>query len=115
MGKRIGIDTYEDMLAHAKLTFANGLINGKGIGDIVSDIMYAASAYGADEAERSQHFMASVDETDFQELIRENVFTTVERLFAGTRLASLVAQVVLAGAAFGFQTVRPRKASTGAP
>lgn len=109
MPNRTDIDTYEKMISVGQAIMADGLIQGKGFASIISEIMHLAAAYGADEANRTSHFMASVAETDFDELKASLVLRSTEQLFEGTKLRAIIQQTVLAAAAFGFQGQRQRE------
>lgn len=110
MTQRTDIDTFEKLADASRSIMANGLIQGKAFGAIIIEIMHLASAYGADEAARSPHFFASVQETDFEELKADQVLRMTQMLFETGKLDQIIQQTLLAAAAFGFQSQR-RKAA----
>lgn len=106
MGIRTSIENYEDLLAAGRLAFIDGIIQGEPLAKTVSGIIGMASAFGGDEAERSDHFFARVDYTTSDDLKRASVEATVEALFSGKTPSNTVGILCRMGAAFGFQITK---------
>lgn len=109
MGNRIDIATYEDLEKTARGTFLDGIITGQKLADTVGSILMTASAWGGDEADRAKYFPASIDAPSYDDLKREAVGFVVDNMFK-TSLDTLIRQLVLMGAAFGFQNVKAKQA-----
>jgi hypothetical protein len=109
MGTRIAIISYDDLEKTARGTFLDGIISGQKLADTVGSILMLASAWGGDEAERSKYFAASVDAPSYDDLKREALGWVVDHMFK-SGLDTMIRQLVLMGAAFGFQNVKAKQA-----
>lgn len=96
---------FDGLVATARLTMLNGLMKG-GIPDAISTIIHSGAQYGGDIARGGGDVGTKVDETDFNQLIRDQVVLAVEDLFGGIKVDRIVLAALNTGIAFGCQAIK---------
>ncbi|RYE99993.1 MAG: hypothetical protein EOO77_34725 [Oxalobacteraceae bacterium] len=112
MGKRINIDSFDDLVAESKQSFLDGIIRGEPIAKNVGGILSMATMWGGDEAEREEYFFVRYNGETMDDLRRDAVRHTVERMFGGDKMDSVVDGIARMGAAFGFQNIKKAMAKS---
>jgi hypothetical protein len=104
------MQTFEELETRARMVMADYIVGGNSsFGEAISTIISMGSVFGAEEATRHESFRCTTTHTDFGNLVREVAFESVNNLFTGTPLDTIVRDACLIGAAFSFQVVKARQ------